>query len=254
MDALHHLDDIHAPEPGAQVADLVRERDERRQHGIRGVLDHLGRLVVGSKGRDVPERRVRARQGGNGPLVHATDHDAIGLHEIPHRHAFGEELGVHSDTEVDAGAPTGRLLEQRAHNVVGRAGHHRALDDHHVVTTQVAERGADVAGGLPHVPEIDALAVERGTDRDESHLAGAHGGGQVAGGAQPRADVPTQQRLEAVFVDRRLAAVDAIDLVLIDVDAGDVVPHLRKAGTRHQAHVAGADDGELHQASSASRW
>src|SRR6185369_2606535 len=69
---------------------------------------------------------------------------------------------------------------------------------------------------------------------------------QVGAGAQPRADVALQQRIEAVLVDRRLAAIDALDLRRVDVDADTVVPDLGEAGTRDEADVTGADDGDAH--------
>jgi hypothetical protein len=142
--------------------------------------------------------------------------------------------------------------EFQAHHVVGGAGHHGALHHHHMEGRLVAQHAADLARHLAHVAEIDALAVEGRADGDEGDLGVEHRGPQVGGGAQALADVALEQILQAVLVDRRLAAVDAVDLALVDVDAQAVVADLGEAGAGDDADIAGADDGDLHQASSAS--
>ena len=48
--------------------------------------------------------------------------------------------------------------------------------------------------------------------------------------------------LEAGLVDRDLAALEARDLVGVDVDAPDLVAELGEAGGGDEADVAGADD------------
>src|SRR4051794_23924215 len=64
------------------------------------------------------------------------------------------------------------------------------------------------------------------------------------------------QLLQAGLVDGDLAALEALDLVDVDVDAVDVAAQLCEAGRRDEADVAGADDADgfalTHEAREAS--
>ena len=62
----------------------------------------------------------------------------------------------------------------------------------------------------------------------------------------PGREVALQQLVEAGLVDRRLAALEHLDLALVDVDAQDVVADLGEARAGDQADVAGTEDGETH--------
>ena len=59
-------------------------------------------------------------------------------------------------------------------------------------------------------------------------------------------DVALDQLGQPRLVDRDLAAVEGVDLLLVDVDAGHVVAALGEAGAGDQADVTGADHGDLH--------
>jgi hypothetical protein len=48
------------------------------------------------------------------------------------------------------------------------------------------------------------------------------------------------------FVDRRAAAAQHVDLVLVKVDADDIVPQIGKADTSGQAHISRSDHAYLH--------
>ena len=50
------------------------------------------------------------------------------------------------------------------------------------------------------------------------------------------------------LVDRNLALFEPVDLILVDVDAGDVVAAVGEAGAGDQADVAGADHDDFHDA------
>jgi hypothetical protein len=60
---------------------------------------------------------------------------------------------------------------------------------------------------------------------------------QVGGGAQPRSGMAPQDLGQAVLVDRRLAAVDALDLGYIDIDANAVVADFGKADPRDKPDI-----------------
>ena len=53
-------------------------------------------------------------------------------------------------------------------------------------------------------------------------------------------------RLESGLVDRHLAALQPLDLGLIDVDAQHVVARVRETRTRDETHVAGSENRYPH--------
>ncbi len=167
MHTLHHVRNVDATKCIAKVADLVRERNHGRQHRVRRVLDHLGRLVVGLERRRIAERRIHLALHGDGARIGAADHDAVGAHEVVHRHALSEEFGVHADAEVDADALARSTRQLHSYHVVGGARHHRALDNHRVERRLVAQRLADLACRFADVGQIDARAIERCAHGDE---------------------------------------------------------------------------------------
>ena len=59
--------------------------------------------------------------------------------------------------------------------------------------------------------------------------------------------VGRDQRLEAGFEDRDLAAAQRGDLVRILVDTGDLMSEIGKAGSGHQAYIARANHGNAHR-------
>ncbi|KAG5461485.1 MAG: hypothetical protein BJ554DRAFT_6314 [Olpidium bornovanus] len=73
---------------------------------------------------DVAEQLLRLQALGG---LKAADQDAVREHQVPHRRAFGEELGVGQDVEADAGVRVG--FEDRAHRLRRAAGHGRLLHD-----------------------------------------------------------------------------------------------------------------------------
>jgi hypothetical protein len=98
--------------------------------------------------------------------------------------------------------------------------------------------------------------VDHGVDRAEVRVPGVRGRRADRDEQQPRVlervgDVGREVQAAAVLrdevgeaglVDRDLAALQAVDLRGVDVDAPDVVAELREAGRGHEADVAGADD------------
>lgn len=48
------------------------------------------------------------------------------------------------------------------------------------------------------------------------------------------------------FMDRHNTVVELVNLLLIDVDAEDVITDVRQAGAGDQSDVTSSDDGEFH--------
>jgi hypothetical protein len=55
-----------------------------------------------------------------------------------------------------------------------------------------------------------------------------------------------QQLRESRFVDRRLTALESLDLAFVDVDAQHVVANFREAGPSDETHVTGPENRETH--------
>ena len=51
---------------------------------------------------------------------------------------------------------------------------------------------------------------------------------------------------EAGLVDRNLALVEAVDFLLVDVDAGDVVAAVGETSAGDESDVSGANDCDFH--------
>ena len=108
----------------AHVRDLVDERDPRHQERVRGELDHLGRVHVAAHDRRCRSTRTAPRQRRASASSNGADDDPVGLHEVAHRVAFGEELRVRHVADVLETA----LVEPGAH-LLARPDRHRRL--HH---------------------------------------------------------------------------------------------------------------------------
>jgi hypothetical protein len=94
-DALAHLFDVGA-KFFRQHRQLVHERDARRQHGIGSILGELRRADIHDDQSlaIALERGIQCAQQLGGLFVVGAHNDPVGLHEIIHRRAFLEELGI----------------------------------------------------------------------------------------------------------------------------------------------------------------
>ncbi len=106
-----------------------------------------------------------------------------------------------------------------------------------------------LADGVEHIGQIGMAiaAPRRRADRDEHRLGSLHSLGEVGREVEPAAlDIGLDQRLEPRLPDRHLAGIEAVDLVLVLVDAGHMVAEIGEAGARHEPDIAGADHRDAH--------
>ena len=254
MHTVHHLQCIDTADARAQISDLVRKGDERREKRVRSVLDHLGRLRAGENDVDALERRVQFFEYAVSPFVDATEHDPIWVHEVVDGFAFSKELGVHADPEIHAGHFAGGLLQCGRHELIGGAWHDRALDDDDVVAVLVSQGLPDLRRGLFDISGVDLLPIEGGADGDQRQLAFVNCRAQVGGGSQRLSQIASEQVVEAFLVDRRNASRDFGHLVCVFVDARDLMAPVSKTNARNQTNVARPNDRNSHHASAASRF
>ena len=186
------------------------------------------------------ERRVERAQDVDGALVLGADDHAIRLHEVVDRVALLQELGVRRDGELVRG-----LLAHDGFDLVAGADRYGRLGDD---DRPAGHRRRDGLGGLEDERQIGAAVLAgRRADRQQDHLAAGDALGDVGRERQaPLGGVVRDQLVEARFVDRDLAAIEAVDLGLVEIAADDVVAHVRKAGPRHQPDVPRTNDTDLH--------
>ena len=91
-----------------------------------------------------------------------------------------------------------------------------------------------------HVAQVRrAILVRRRADRDHLEEAVRDPFGGIERELEPTLGlVASNQLVEPRLVDRDLAAVEALDLLRIDVDANDVIAGVREARARHESHIA----------------
>ena len=192
VQAAHHVDDVDVADGGAQVGDLVRERDHRRQQRVRGVLDHLRRRRA-SCGRaarpESPRRAPRAPSAVRSSTPPSTMRS--GCMKSCDRLALGEELRVHRRRRSRRRPALPEASSRtRRDDVVGRPGHDRALDDDDVVA--VLARGAprrSARAAARTAARSICVAVERRADGDHRHVGARDGLGEVGRRAEALADV-----------------------------------------------------------------
>jgi hypothetical protein len=85
-------------------------------------------------------------------------------------------------------------------------------------------------------------ALLRGPDADEVHLRATRVGDVGAEPQTARGQRPSEEILEARLVERGLRVGQDIDLVLVHVDADDVMTQLGHRGGMNRTEVPTADD------------
>ncbi len=97
-------------------------------------------------------------------------------------------------------------------------------------------------------------APRRRADGDEHRVRALDRLGEIGGEAEaPGGRVAGDDLVEARLVDRDLASLQARDLAVVLVDAGDFDAEFGKARARNQADIAGADDRNAHSENSTRR-
>ena len=171
------------------------------------------------------------------------------MEKILHRLTLAQKFRVHADAEVSTRLLSRRRFQQGQHDLFCGARKDGALHSDAVVRRLVLEHGANLAGNIADVTEIDGVGSEGSANGDEREVRKENGIPQVSGRAEPARKIPAQKVFQALFMNRRRACIDEGDLGWIDIHTHDVVAFLRKADARHQSDVAGADNGNLHAAS-----
>ena len=118
-----------------------------------------------------------------------------------------------------------------------------------------SQRDANLGCAFAYECEIDPIPVEWSAHSNERKIALAHRLLKVGRCVEATCgNILIQQLRKTRLVNGRLAGIDLVHLVPVDIDADYFMSLLRQAHTRHQPHVSSSDDRESHHASVASRF
>ncbi len=245
-DADAHLLDVGA-DAFRQIRQLVHEADLGREHRIGRVLRQLGRAHVHDQHAIVIsiERLVEVAQQFRRARIVRADDDTIGLHEILDRSAFLQEFGVGNDIELRRHTASIEHALNLGSDLVRRPdGHGGLVDDDSIVREMLADGARD----LDDVAQVGrAVLLRRRPHGDELHEPVRHAGGCIRRVVQTARLLGfSHDRLEPGLVDRQLAALQALDLVRVDIHRQHMVTGVRQARARHQADVARAENSHSH--------
>ncbi|MDT4849708.1 hypothetical protein FQZ97_838350 [compost metagenome] len=245
-DAAAHLLDVGAERLG-QVRHFVHERNAGGQHGVGGVLGQFGRTHVHHHQAVVRalEGLVNAAHDADGVFVVRADHDPVRAHEIVDGGPFLQEFGVGRHAERDLHAARGQFAGDDVAHLVGRAHRHGGLVHDQLARRHVAR---DALRGSQHILQVGgAIFTGRGTHGDELHVAKGDALRDIVGEMQAAGlHVAPHQVFQARLVDGNAALAQQGDLRRVHVQAHDVVAHVGQARPRHQPHVTGTHDRNLH--------
>jgi len=248
-DAEPHLIHIR-PHPLAHVRNLIHERDARGEERVGGVLDHLRRALIDDQD-GVPlahERLVEPLHDVGGLVAGGANHHAVRLHEVVHRSALAQELGIRDHVHLLFFFEP--PLRHRPLDSIGRADGNGALVYDDAVARVVL--GSDQVGHIPrslhHVREIRRPVVAwRGGQRHEDDLRRLDGLRQVGGEVQPTLPaVPGEVVLQVRLVDGQLPIPELLYLLLVYVHTGHLIAHFGKASATHKPDVPGSDNCDVH--------
>ena len=207
------------------------------------------------------EGGVQVAHLAQSPLAHViaghAEHNAVRAHEVLDRCAFFQKLGVgdHGATQTcmagfgraafQVNAPLLQFAGNRCLHPLGRAHGYRGFVDHHFVCAHPA---ANVTGRFQGVGQVGtAIFLGRCAHGNEDHITMANGLGCVGGELQAALlEVAHHQVVQAGFVNRHHAAVEAADFVRCQVQAHHIVAQFSQASSGDQTHIPAANDGDLH--------
>ena len=229
------------PQPLADVGYFVDERNLGRQEGVGSVLDHLGRAQVGDDRLGVQWIVQFGHPFGRLPAG-GTEHDAVRVHAVIDAGPFAQELGVGDDPEGDAGI--GHCSTHDVGDPIAGADRHSGLIDD---DGGLVDAAGDFGRGRLDVSQVRLAALTRGCAHgDEDDLRILHR--LVVGGSEaqpPGLVVAPHDLLQARLVDGQDALLQVVGLLLVTIQADDVVAQVGQASAGDQAHVADTDDTDV---------
>ena len=191
------------------------------------------------------ERVVNFTQQVRGLFAIGAHHNPVRLHEVVDGRSSFQELRVGDHIEIQLQAAMIQLRTNRRFHLVAGANRYGGFVHHHLVIIHVL---ADGLGHGQHILQVGrAVFIRRRAHGDELQGAVLDGFFSIGGkGKAARFDRVLDDVIQARLIDGDLAVLQFFNLALVDIHAQHVVPHVRQAGTRHQANITGSENRDFH--------
>jgi hypothetical protein len=185
---------------------------------------------------------VHAPKDRGGDLGRNADDDPIGEQGIVECVTLPEELRVAGDVEVKVRCFQG----DGGADALGGPGRHGGLLHHDDAIVCVT---GDLRGGLLHRMEVGLpILTHRCADADEDDRRSRQSVGRTRGEPQTSpVELAVQRAVQIRLVERRHPALEERDLLLIDVEPDDLVPHPGERHTADEPDVPRANDRDVHR-------
>jgi hypothetical protein len=157
-----------------------------------------------------------------------------------------EKFGVRNDVEINLLFSFVQFfLDDRFDFVCSANGDGGFVDNDPVLAHVLADRFCD---GENVLQVCRAVFVGRCADRDKLKKTVINTFGDVGRELESSGfAVAFQVVVQARFVDRHVSRVQAVDLVLVDIDADNVIAGLGHARTGHQTDITGTENRQFHR-------
>ena len=123
-----------------------------------------------------------------------------------------------------------------------------------MIAVFIPKRFANLAGDFLDESEVNFAAQERSSYGDEGKLGFENGAAKIGRRLQAAANVLAQQRLKPGLENWGDTLLNFLDLLRVGVHTDNFVALFSQTNAADQPNVSGADDGDSHYASSATRF
>lgn len=232
----------------AEVCDVVHEADAGCEHGVCGVLDHLGARNVRENHAEVVEhhRAVEAGHEFFGLFAFHTHDNAVGLHEVRDGGSFLQKFRVAGHVERDVHATLVELFLDGGLDLLGGADRDCRLGHENGVLLDVL---AERAGHGEHVLQVGGTVFVGGrTHGAEYHFDIVEDAREVGREVEAAFALVTEHHfVETRFVYGNFTFLERFNFSLVHIDACHIDAHFGKACAAHKAYITGSNNRNIHK-------
>lgn len=173
------------------------------------------------------------------------DDDAGRLGEILDGATFLEEFRIGADIVGNLHTASGEFRSYRSVDAFARTDRYGRFVDHDLIVVDV---GADRSRDGQNMRQVGRAVLFRGRSHRDDHQRGRlECRGPVGGELKTAlACVALDHLLETRLVDRHHVAAQQVDLLFVDIDAGDLMADIRQTGAGHQPDIARSKNRNSH--------
>ncbi len=238
-----HIDIQHI----AQSGNFIDKRNFGCQHGVGGILGHLGIAHAHVDG-PVPihvEGSIELPHDVASAVAFGTDNDPVRAHEVFDGCAFLEKFRIAYHVKNGVFAAFLQFTLYHCTHFLGGPHRNGRFIDHHAVVAQIL---TDFRRDSQYLTQIGAtVTVGRGPNGNEVYLGINHGLGK--GSCKPQAPFPHivfNQNIQTRFKNRNLPLLEPGNLGRVGIDTGNSIPHFSKTGSGDKSDITGSDNSQVH--------